>query len=183
MGSYNIENSLQNNVPPSSHIPLASILVISLTSSRVNDFLAQHIFSYEGFLREDARQNPSNNASLPLFSYRFSNIHLQTKTENFPLIPHIEQTALSLRDEIAAMPNLKALITLGITAHHTALRAYHLPIAHMGHLPGVLQTLPDGLLLTHARHIPESFIEHKTHLPERLRPLRQVLALLRTTLK
>lgn len=163
------------------HFYYEHILIVSLSSPQVHQFLSQHIFAQEGFLLEG---DPKETNTRP-FTYRFSDINKVSSADkiNFPALNHSEKSSLHLRNEIAHMPNLKAIITLGITAHHATLASYHLPIAHMGHLPGISQTLPDGIILTHACHIPESFIANKAHLPERLKPLRDVLTLLREGLK
>ncbi len=58
-----------------------------------------------------------------------------------------------LRAELAAMPNLKAVLALGVLAHAAALRACGLPVSHKRFAHGAIHVLPDGLLLANSYHV------------------------------
>jgi len=58
-----------------------------------------------------------------------------------------------LAAEFAAMPNLKAVLSLGVLAHAAVLKASGLPPSRLRFRHGEMHTLPDGLLLANSYHV------------------------------
>ena len=58
-----------------------------------------------------------------------------------------------LRSEMAAMPNLRIVLALGVLAHSAVLRARGLPVTRPGFKHGEMHVLPDGLLLADCYHV------------------------------
>ena len=58
-----------------------------------------------------------------------------------------------LRGELAAMPNLRAVLALGVLAHQAVLRACGLPPARIRFRHGAMHELPDGLVLADSYHV------------------------------
>jgi uracil-DNA glycosylase family 4 len=58
-----------------------------------------------------------------------------------------------LAAEFAAMPNLKAVLSLGVLAHAAVLKASGLPPSRQRFRHGEMHTLPDGLLLANSYHV------------------------------
>jgi uracil-DNA glycosylase family 4 len=58
-----------------------------------------------------------------------------------------------LSTEIAAMKNLKAILTLGTVAHNMSLRALNIKASAFKFAHGAIHTLHDGLVLTNSYHV------------------------------
>ncbi|MDR3521984.1 MAG: uracil-DNA glycosylase [Acidocella sp.] len=58
-----------------------------------------------------------------------------------------------LSAEIAAMKNLKAILTLGTVAHNMSLRALNIKASAFKFAHGAIHTLRDGLILTNSYHV------------------------------
>jgi uracil-DNA glycosylase len=58
-----------------------------------------------------------------------------------------------LATEFAAMPNLRAVLSLGVLSHAAVLRASGLPASRLRFRHGEIHTLPDGLLLADSYHV------------------------------
>jgi uracil-DNA glycosylase len=54
--------------------------------------------------------------------------------------------------EIAAMPNLKIILSLGLTSHQAVLRTFTLKVKDYKFAHGAVHTLPNGLLLLDSYH-------------------------------
>ena len=55
--------------------------------------------------------------------------------------------------ELQGMPNLRAVLALGVLAHAAVLRACGMPPARIRFRHGALHDLPDGLLLADSYHV------------------------------
>jgi len=58
-----------------------------------------------------------------------------------------------LRGEFQAMPNLRAVLALGVLAHAAVLKACGIPPTRIRFRHGEIHTLPDGLLLANSYHV------------------------------
>lgn len=58
-----------------------------------------------------------------------------------------------LAGELAAMPNLRVVLALGVLAHNALLRAFKLPAARLPFGHGAVQALPGGLLVADSYHV------------------------------
>ena len=58
-----------------------------------------------------------------------------------------------LSAELAAMPHLRVVLSLGVLSHAAVLRANGLPASRMRFRHGEIHTLPDGLLLANSYHV------------------------------
>lgn len=72
---------------------------------------------------------------------------------NLPVPAEINACNPFLTQEIAAMPNLVAVLALGGVAHKAVLRARGLRASHVPFQHGALHDLPDGLLLADSYHV------------------------------
>jgi uracil-DNA glycosylase family 4 len=58
-----------------------------------------------------------------------------------------------LAGELAAMPNLRVVLALGVLAHNALLRVFKVPAARLPFGHGSVQTLPGGLLVADSYHV------------------------------
>ncbi len=72
---------------------------------------------------------------------------------NLPTTSEINACNPFLASELAAMPNLRAVLALGLVAHKAVLRAKGLKASHAVFKHGAIHELPDGLLLTDSYHV------------------------------
>ncbi|MGE4048086.1 MAG: uracil-DNA glycosylase [Acetobacteraceae bacterium] len=72
---------------------------------------------------------------------------------NLPLPAEITSCNTFLTQELAAMPNLQAVLALGGVAHKAVLRARGLRASHVPFQHGALHELPGGLLLADSYHV------------------------------
>jgi uracil-DNA glycosylase family 4 len=72
--------------------------------------------------------------------------------ENKPTTVEINACNPFLKAEIAAMPELRALLALGLVAHKAVLRALGLVAARCPFAHGAMHNLPSGLLLADSYH-------------------------------
>lgn len=178
------QNSYTLHIPPQgAGFSSASVLVVSLAEQSVKDYLARTVFEEEGYIYAPDQKTAGKSP----YSYHYSTVSLFfTANSAFPTTRNtainMEEACLYLHDEIAKMPNLRAIITLGIAAHHTFLQACHLPRSHLIYRPGQVRSLPDGLLIAHGEHIPASMLAHQVETSQRVHSLRKALIRLRNKL-
>lgn len=87
-----------------------------------------------------------------LLNVRITNAVRCVPPENKPT-PVEEKTCNPfLIKEIAAMPNLKLILSLGLTSHQAVLRTFKLKVKDYKFTHGAVHTLPNGLLLFDSYH-------------------------------
>jgi uracil-DNA glycosylase family 4 len=72
---------------------------------------------------------------------------------NLPTPAEITACNPFLTTELAAMPNLRAVLALGGVAHKAVLRARGLRASHLPFQHGTLHRLPDGLIMADSYHV------------------------------
>ncbi len=72
--------------------------------------------------------------------------------QNKPTTPEIKACNRFLKSEIESMPDLRAILALGLVAHKAILRALGLTAARYPFAHGAMQALPTGLLLASSYH-------------------------------
>jgi uracil-DNA glycosylase len=72
---------------------------------------------------------------------------------NLPTPAEINACNPFLAAELSAMPNLRAVLALGLVAHKALLRAKGLKASHATFRHGAIHELPDGLLLADSYHV------------------------------
>ena len=72
--------------------------------------------------------------------------------QNKPTTPEIKACNRFLKAEIESMPDLRAILALGLVAHKAILQALGLTAARYPFAHGAMQALPTGLLLASSYH-------------------------------
>ncbi|ACI50176.1 Uracil-DNA glycosylase superfamily [Gluconacetobacter diazotrophicus PA1 5] len=72
---------------------------------------------------------------------------------NLPQTSEVRTCNHFLRSELTSMPNLKAVLTLGVVAHNATVAACGIPMSRIRFTHGQVQTLPNGLVLTDSYHV------------------------------
>ncbi len=72
---------------------------------------------------------------------------------NLPRPAEVTTCNRFLSGELTGLPNLRAVLALGLLAHAAVLRACGLPASRMRFRHGAIHTLPDGLLLADSYHV------------------------------
>lgn len=104
-----------------------------------------------GFASGTYRADP--NDGLTLHDCRIINAVRCVPPENKPLPAEIATCNTYLATDIAAMPNLRAILALGGIAHQATLRAFGLKQSHAKFAHGATTTLPGGVTLTDSFHV------------------------------
>lgn len=104
-----------------------------------------------GFASGTYRADP--NDGLTLHDCRIINAVRCVPPENKPLPAEIATCNTYLATDIAAMPNLRAILALGGIAHQATLRAFGLKQSHTKFAHGATTTLPGGVTLTDSFHV------------------------------
>ena len=73
--------------------------------------------------------------------------------ENLPKPAEVNACNAFLRAELDGMPNLRAVLALGVTAHASVLKARGLPAARIKFRHGAIHELPGGMLLADSYHV------------------------------
>jgi uracil-DNA glycosylase family 4 len=90
---------------------------------------------------------------LRLTSCRITNAVRCVPPGNLPTTAEINACNPFLSAELAAMPELRAVLALGLVAHKAVLRAKGLRASHATFRHGAIHELPDGLLLADSYHV------------------------------
>ena len=90
---------------------------------------------------------------LELTGCRIANAVRCVPPENLPTPAEIRTCNGFLKGELAAMPDLRAVLALGTVAHNALLRAKGIPVARYAFGHGAIHELPDGLLLADSYHV------------------------------
>ena len=93
------------------------------------------------------------NDGMQMLGCRITNAVRCVPPANLPEPAETRSCNQFLRAELSAMPNLKAVLALGVLAHAAALRACGLPASHKRFAHGAIHVLPDGLLLANSYHV------------------------------
>ena len=90
---------------------------------------------------------------LELVGCRIANAVRCVPPANLPVPAEVATCNRFLVAEMAAMPNLAAVLSLGVLSHAAVLKACNLPISRMRFRHGEIHELPDGLLLADSYHV------------------------------
>ena len=86
-------------------------------------------------------------------SCRITNAVRCVPPANLPTTPEIHACNPFLTHEIAAMPDLRGVLALGLVAHKAVLRAKGMKAGHAVFRHGAIHDLPDGLMLANSYHV------------------------------
>lgn len=154
-----------HNAPVPSFGPLdASLLIVGLApglrgANRTGrPFTGDHagVLLYETLLRSGLATgtygaDPAD--GLALTGCRIANAVRCAPPANLPEPKEVAACNRFLVAELHAMPNLRAVLALGVVAHTAVLRARGLPAARIRFRHGEIHELPDGLLLADSYHV------------------------------
>jgi len=104
-----------------------------------------------GFAAGDYRQSPDD--GLSLIDTRITNAVRCVPPQNLPTPLENKSCNPFLRAEIAAMPNLRAILTLGTVAHQMSLRALGIKLSAHKFAHHALHEPKPGLLLANSYHV------------------------------
>jgi uracil-DNA glycosylase family 4 len=90
---------------------------------------------------------------MTLVDCRIANAVRCVPPANLPEPSEVATCNKFLANEFAAMPNLRAVLSLGVLSHAAVLRASGLPASRLRFRHGEIHTLPDGLLLADSYHV------------------------------
>jgi uracil-DNA glycosylase family 4 len=153
------------NAPVPSFGPLdASLLVVGMApgvkgANRTGrPFTGDHAgqLLYSTLLRFDrarGRYGADADDGLTLVDTRITNAVRCVPPANLPEPGEVTTCNPFLRGELQALPNLKAVLALGVLAHAAVLKACGIPPARIRFRHGALHELPDGLILADSYHV------------------------------
>lgn len=101
----------------------------------------------------EGRYNADPNDGMVLKDCRVTNAVRCVPPQNLPLPLEVGNCNPFLTAEIAAMPNLKAVLALGGVSHRAVLRASGLRASHADFAHGIVHQLPNGLVLADSYHV------------------------------
>lgn len=104
-----------------------------------------------GFAKGHYAQSPDD--GLELIGTRITNAVRCVPPENLPTPLENKTCNPFLQNEIAAMPNLRAILALGTIAHQMSLRALGLKLSTHKFTHGALHEARPGLLLANSYHV------------------------------
>ena len=90
---------------------------------------------------------------LTLRNTRIANAVRCVPPANLPEPAEVAACKRFLVGELHGMPNLRAVLALGVLAHAAVLKACGIPLARIRFRHGALHELPDGLLLADSYHV------------------------------
>jgi len=93
------------------------------------------------------------NDGLTLTDCRITNAVRCVPPANLPQPAEVATCNRFLTAELAAMPALRVVLSLGVLSHAAMLRASALPVTRLRFRHGEMHTLPDGLKLANSYHV------------------------------
>jgi uracil-DNA glycosylase family 4 len=90
---------------------------------------------------------------LGLVDTRITNAVRCVPPANLPEPGEVSNCNRFLQSELQGLPNLKAVLALGVLAHAAVLKACGIPVTRIRFRHGALHELPDGLLLADSYHV------------------------------
>ncbi len=90
---------------------------------------------------------------LTLNDCRITNAVRCVPPANLPVPAEVATCNRFLTAELAAMPALRVVLSLGVLSHAAMLRASALPVTRLRFRHGEMHTLPDGLKLANSYHV------------------------------
>ena len=104
-----------------------------------------------GFASGHYGADPSDGLSLN--DCRITNAVRCVPPANLPLPAEVATCNRFLAAELASMPALRVVLSLGVLSHAAMLRASSLPVSRLRFRHGEIHTLPDGLKLANSYHV------------------------------
>lgn len=90
---------------------------------------------------------------LTLNDCRITNAVRCVPPANLPQPAEVSTCNRFLAAELAAMPSLRVVLSLGVLSHAAVLRACALPVSRLRFRHGAIHVLPDGLKLANSYHV------------------------------
>jgi uracil-DNA glycosylase family 4 len=104
-----------------------------------------------GLAQGEYREDPQD--GMTLTGVRIVNAVRCVPPENLPTPAEIATCNRFLQAELAAMPQLRTVLALGLVAHNAMLRSLHIPAARLRFAHGAVHDLPNGLTLADSYHV------------------------------
>lgn len=103
-----------------------------------------------GLAEGDYQARPDD--GLQLIDTRISNSVRCVPPENKPTPAEVKTCGAFLKDELAAMPNLKGILSLGLTSHQSVVKTLGGKQADYKFAHGAVHRLPNGIMLFDSYH-------------------------------
>ena len=104
-----------------------------------------------GLAQGEYREDPAD--GMVLRGVRIANAVRCVPPENLPLPAEIALCNRFVTAERNAMPDLRAVLALGLVAHNALLKSHGIPAARHKFAHGAVHALPDGTLLADSYHV------------------------------
>lgn len=119
------------------------------TGDYAGELLYATLIKY-GFAKGRYKARPED--GLELVNCRITNSVKCVPPENKPTNDEIKTCLRFLKSELAAMHNLKMILSLGMIAHQSVLRAFNLKLSDYKFGHGRVHHLPDGIRMINSYH-------------------------------
>lgn len=103
-----------------------------------------------GFANGEFKAHPDD--GLELINCRITNAVRCVPPENKPIGAEINTCLQFLENQIAAMPNLKVIVSLGLVSHNAVLKAHGAKLSHFKFAHKAAHDLPSGVTLIDSYH-------------------------------
>ena len=103
-----------------------------------------------GFANGEFKARPDD--GLKLVNCRITNAVRCVPPENKPIGAEINTCLQFLENQIAAMPNLKVIVSLGLVSHNAVLKAHGAKLSHFKFAHKAAHDLPSGVTLIDSYH-------------------------------
>jgi len=113
--------------------------------------LLYHTLLAHGLARGAYAERPDD--GMELTGCRVTNAVRCVPPANLPEPAEIRACNGFLSGELAAMPNLRVVLALGVLAHNALLRVFRVPAARLPFGHGKVQALPNGVLVADSYHV------------------------------